>query len=253
MSCMASIVHRMFMARQQYVRLTLRGADLVLQWRIKPAKPHETPLGAKSRDIDRMTQVFNCTQHLIAPPVKHNHHLPELGALNRGTLDFNVSRRLTFITPSKKSKPILPNPSMSPRTLFPVAQDAVTDWGGRIIPKAMIDHLFPSCVVRVVVTDSESKWSEALYFRITKIKDGTFWGETMNTYRMSTLCGGNEAANPIPLKEGEQFTWRREHINEIPLEKFLNQPKRYMKLVSGLKGKYAVKGYAITGLRGSVD
>ena len=140
---------------------------------------------------------------------------------------------------------------MIPRTIFPVAQDAVTDWSGRIVPKAMIDHLFPGCVVRVVVSDSESGGSEAIYFRITKIKDGTFWGDTINTYRMSTFgpWKGNEDANPIKLKEGEQFIWRREHINEIPLEKFLNQPKKYMKLVSGLKGKYGDKGYPMTGLR----
>ena len=136
-----------------------------------------------------------------------------------------------------------------PRILSPVPQDAVTDWSGRIVPKAMIDHLYPSCIVRIIVRNNETQGAEALYFKITKIKDGTFWGETMDTYRLGTFFGTSPIERPISLKEGEHFTWRREHINEIPLKEW--QPKRYLKLVKGLNDKVTDKGYFVTGLRGS--
>ena len=114
----------------------------------------------------------------------------------------------------------------------------------------MIDHLYPSCVVRIIVQNNETEGAEALYFKITKIKDGTFWGEAMDTYRLGTFGDASlEKLRPIGLKEGEQFTWRREHINEIPLEDW--QPKRYLKLVKGLNDRVTDEGYFPTGLRGT--
>lgn len=135
-----------------------------------------------------------------------------------------------------------------PRRLYPVEQRQTTDWAGHFIPKAMIDHLFPTCVVRIVIQDDETKGGEAIYFEITKIKDGTFWGTARDTYRGNTIG----LQNPITLKEGDQFTWRREHINEIPLNTSHPwQPKRCMKLIRGLKGDIQDKG-CMTGVRGTL-
>ena len=134
-----------------------------------------------------------------------------------------------------------------PRRLYPVEQRQTTDWEGHFIPKAMIDHLFPTCVVRVVIQDDETEAGEAIYFEITKIKDGTFWGTARDTYRCNTIG----LQNSITLKEGDQFTWRREHINEIPLNTWHPwQPKRYIKLVRGLEGDIQDKG-CMTGVRGT--
>lgn len=52
----------------------------------------------------------------------------------------------------------------------------------------------------------------------------------------------------VGLEDGEQMTFRREHINEIPLEW---QPKRYQKSVAHLKVQMKDAGYSITGLRGT--
>ena len=126
----------------------------------------------------------------------------------------------------------------STRILEPLVVDATTDWSGHILPQKMIPHLFPSCWVRVCIRNNETKASEAVYFKITKIKDGTFWGVAQDTYRLSDWIG---------LEDGAQMTFRREHINEIPIDW---QPRRFRKAVKGLEERVTETGYAITGLRG---
>ena len=93
------------------------------------------------------------------------------------------------------------------RSLFLVRQDAVTNWSGQVILKAMINHLFPSCIIRVIVSNDVHGGSEALHFKITEIKDGTFWGETMNTY------GINLGTKLLSLKEGNKSTRRRRYVS----------------------------------------
>ena len=110
----------------------------------------------------------------------------------------------------------------SQRRLEPVTMDFTKDWGGELLSQRMIPHLFPSCVVRVCVDNNENGGWEAIYFEITKIKDGTFWGNARGTYRLFDVVG---------MKDGQQMTFRREHINEIPLDW---QPRRYRKAVKGL-------------------
>lgn len=127
------------------------------------------------------------------------------------------------------------------RTLTPITQDNLTDWNGIILPSQAIRHLFPSCIVRVVIQNPNDKTNEAVYFKITKIKDGTFWGIAQDTYRLMDWIG---------LKDGQQMTFRKEHINEIPVDW---QPKAFQKAVGGLVAQAEArgKGYALTGLRGS--
>ena len=125
------------------------------------------------------------------------------------------------------------------RTLEPLVMDVATDWSGHLLPQQMIRHLFPSCYVRLCVRNNETKSTEAIYFEITKIKDGTFWGVAQDTYRWEDWIG---------LKGGDQMTFRREHINEIPLDW---QPKRFRKAVRALEERITKEGYSITGLRGA--
>ena len=127
----------------------------------------------------------------------------------------------------------------STRTLEPLVMDATTDWSGHLLPQQMIQHLFPSCIVRLCIRDNSNKCTEAIYFEITKIKDGTFWGIAQDTYRLSEWIG---------LKDGAQMSFRREHINEIPLDW---QPRRFRKAIKGLEERITEEGYAITGLRGT--
>ena len=128
----------------------------------------------------------------------------------------------------------------SSRILSPVAQPATSDWSGHILPQQMIPHLFPSCIVRLCIRNNETSASEAIYFEITKIKDGTFWGKAMDTYRLQDWIG---------MVDGQQMTFKREHINEIPLDW---QPKRFRKSVRALEERITEERYAITGLRGTV-
>ena len=127
-----------------------------------------------------------------------------------------------------------------PRTLTPITQDAITDWNGIILSPQAVRHLFPSCTVRLVIQNPKTTTAEAVYFKITKIKDGTFWGVAQDTYRLSDWIG---------LNDGQQMTFRKEHINEIPIGW---QPKAYQKAVRGLvaQAKGRGQGYAITGCRG---
>lgn len=123
-----------------------------------------------------------------------------------------------------------------PRTLTPLVMDEATDWNGAIISRQMINYLTVGCIVRVVVSNSH-QGSEALYFEITKIKDGTFWGIAQGTYRLEDYVG---------LPDGNQFTFRKKHINEIPLSW---QPKRFQKAVSHLTARTKDHGYFPTGIR----
>lgn len=113
-----------------------------------------------------------------------------------------------------------------PRRLVPSVQVKPKDWGGEFMPKAATELLYPTCIVRVCVDDTVTGAGEAIYFEITKIKDGTFWGKALDTYRLFEI---------VPLHEGDQFTWRAEHINEIPLNVYFRwQPKKLDKLVNAL-------------------
>ena len=125
---------------------------------------------------------------------------------------------------------------MSP-TIEPVVMDAATDWSGQILPRRMVQYLFPGCVVRVVIKNNTTECSEAIYFELTKIKDGTFWGTAYDTYRMQ---------NCVDLATGDQMTFRKEHINEIPLDW---QPKRFQKAVVGLTAQIKDYGHFPTGVR----
>ena len=125
------------------------------------------------------------------------------------------------------------------RTLTPLSQDTFTDWSGIILPSQTVRYLFPSCIVRVVVQNPKDESAEAVYFEITKIKDGTFWGIAQDTYRLSDYIG---------LNDGQQTTFRKEHINEIPIKW---QPKAFQKAVRGLVAQAKARGvgYGITGCR----
>ena len=89
--------------------------------------------------------------------------------------------------------------------------------------------------------DDHQRATEAIYFRITKIRDGSYWGEATDTYRGFSLIVG------VRIDYGQQFTWRREHINEIPMEKWIGQPKLYLKRVRGLRAKVSGRAYMKTG------
>lgn len=39
------------------------------------------------------------------------------------------------------------------------------------------------------MANSQNGAMEAVYFKLTKIKDGTFWGRVMDTYRMKDWIG----------------------------------------------------------------
>lgn len=61
----------------------------------------------------------------------------------------------------------------------------------------------------------------AMYFEITKIKDGTYWGKAYDAYTTLDDFG--------ILKEGDKFTFRKENITEIPLRDFFGYNKKRLK------------------------
>lgn len=60
-----------------------------------------------------------------------------------------------------------------PRTLEPVPMDEAAGWSGHILPRQVVKHLSIDSIVRVIIRNTD-KGAEAIYFKITKIKDGTF-------------------------------------------------------------------------------
>lgn len=90
-------------------------------------------------------------------------------------------------------------------------------WGGQRLRKAVLDQLQPGDTVRVCVQqlppgDAATQgrvggWNT--YFRIVQIKNGTFWGTLLDLYLTSEF-------NPS-LQEGQKFTFRRQHIVEVPI------------------------------------
>jgi hypothetical protein len=96
------------------------------------------------------------------------------------------------------------------RVLFPQEARFLQDWNGQPISKQIFNKLQPGCIVRCTVANESStpfSW-EAVYFEIIKIKDGTFWGKTLDTYRIEDYIG---------LPTDTIFTFRKNHIMEIPI------------------------------------
>ena len=122
------------------------------------------------------------------------------------------------------------------RTLTPVVMDAATGWDGRIISPQMARYLTVGCIVRVVVSNVNGV-SEAIYFQITKLKNGTIWGCVQDTYRLRDF---------VRLPNGSSMSFKKVHINEIPLEW---QPKQYRKAVRHLATRTKEYGYSPTGVR----
>ena len=68
------------------------------------------------------------------------------------------------------------------RVLFPQEARNLCDWNGETISKRALDKLQPGCIVRCAVENEAAM--EAVYFQLIKIKDGTFWGKTLDTFRI---------------------------------------------------------------------
>ncbi|KJZ80102.1 hypothetical protein HIM_00816 [Hirsutella minnesotensis 3608] len=126
---------------------------------------------------------------------------------------------------------------MPPRTLSAVPQSDTTDWSGAIVSRELVRHLTVGCVARVVVRNVASGGAEAIYFDITKVKDGTFWGVARGTYRWCDSVG---------LADGAVMTFGRRDINEIPIEW---QPRSYQKAVAHLLARTKDEGYFPTRVR----
>ena len=125
----------------------------------------------------------------------------------------------------------------SGRTLVPCRVGDVSDWSGALLNKEVYTYLGPGCIVRVSVDNGKTGAAECLYFEITKVKDGTYWGTCKDTYRMGDAVG---------LPTGKTFTFRKEHIQEVPIDW---QPRWFRKKVGGRTDMVQKKGYAVTGYR----
>jgi len=123
------------------------------------------------------------------------------------------------------------------RTLVPFRVGDVTDWSGALLNKEVYKYLGPGCIVRVTVNNPNTESWECLYFEITKVKDGTYWGTCQDTYRTDDAIG---------LPTGKTFSFRKEHIQEVPIDW---QPSWFRKKVGGRTDMVQKEGYAVTGIR----
>ena len=114
----------------------------------------------------------------------------------------------------------------------------VTDWSGEVLRKEILESIGIGCKVRVCITNVEKNSAEAVYLKVTKVKDGTIWGTVEPTYRMGT--------DSIDVEDGKTFSVRRNEISEVPIDW---QPKWFQRKVSKWTNVPLKKGYSVTGLR----
>lgn len=109
------------------------------------------------------------------------------------------------------------------RTLVPQRNTEIVDWNGDILSKRIIKYLNIGCTVRVQVENLQQQYNgrATLYFKIIKIKDGTFWGKLNDIYGHCEQIQG--------INHDDIFTFRKENINEVPI---FWQPKWYQKKVA---------------------
>ena len=111
----------------------------------------------------------------------------------------------------------------------------VTDWSGRILSKRVFNCLKIGDIVRVHIDDIQDLSSMAPYFKIVKIKDGTFWGIALNTYNTLDWMKG--------INEGDTVPFRKQNIIEIPITWQSKTQQRKLE-------RYVLrKGYPVTGCR----
>ena len=111
----------------------------------------------------------------------------------------------------------------------------VTDWSGRLLSKRVFGCLKIGDIVRVHIDDIKGGSSIAPYFKIVKMKDGTFWGSALNTYNTLDWMEG--------INEGDIVPFRRQNIIEIPITwQSKNQQRKLEQFV-------LEKGYSVTGCR----
>lgn len=114
-------------------------------------------------------------------------------------------------------------------------QTIVTDWSGQLLNKRAFKIIRVGCYVRVCVNNTKNNSSEAIYFKIIKIKDGTLWGITQNTYRMKDMIG---------LENDSVYKFRFNEISEIPINW---QPRAIRKKLKSLLDQRGY-GRSMTGL-----
>lgn len=121
---------------------------------------------------------------------------------------------------------------MSKYTLY--HSTTVTDWSGQLLSKKVLRMLQPGCIVRVCVMRVPQPGMEAIYVKISKIKDGTVWGIVQDTYRLDP---------DFIVSTGNQVKFRLADITEIPITW---QPKRLVRKIQPLLDTRGI-GRDITG------
>lgn len=122
-------------------------------------------------------------------------------------------------------------------------------WGGRKLDRKVCDSLQVGDIVRIMVVDDDN--FEKFYVHITKIdrykkggihKPRKFYGKTIDMYLPEWYY----------LKEGEEVTFRKENIYEIPNWKYEKNPlhqeryfkyKEYVDLVENCRREQSNKEY----------
>lgn len=89
----------------------------------------------------------------------------------------------------------------------------VNDWCGDQLRKGVFVHPHIGDIVRAAVSsvkDGQVVDATAPYFKITKIKDGTFWGRLLDCYDTPRLMTNFEV--------GDVVSFRTNNIIEVPID-----------------------------------
>jgi hypothetical protein len=117
--------------------------------------------------------------------------------------------------------------------VYSIKPSKLTNWSGEILRKDALKLLHPGLIVRTVITTknpndktSSNNSTEAVYVTITKIKDGTVWGITENTYRTMEYYGNTN------LPSGSIHKFPLKNVSEIPFQWYpKNIQKKFEKYI----------------------
>lgn len=114
----------------------------------------------------------------------------------------------------------------------------VNDWNGNQLRKGIFAHLQAGDIVRAVVSsvnDGKVKDAAAPYFKITKVKHGTFWGKLLDSF--------DTAYGMANFEVGDMMSFRANNIMEVPISWQRKKQRRVLE-------QYVIKGKCkgITGM-----
>lgn len=181
-----------------------------------------------------LLSLFGCCYALLTPSSFSRKFRTPWRRSNQRYFDWAKSTRSRpappFLSPAEEAVKL----AKGPMQLVPRRTPMVTDWGGTVLQKKVLQQLQVGDIVRVQVQlrDTHTRAQLSLgapYFTVTKVKplknkDTLLWGEALNQYGTIEDC-----YPPEILQEGQIFPFTTRHVLEIPICWHTRQRRKQLK------------------------